>query len=192
MKTLKVKFILFSLTALFAISLTSCEQEIIETPLDEIDRVEQLQSDPNYTTLVTLNNQLSNEISSAMAIKNVTGEDLKNMYVNGEADLLQAFFEGTQVVSIMEEVVTTANQLSSEYSDLIPASQGFDSSVLEGFSSLGSTSVESRCWQYYVCVAGASAGLVACTAGTSGIGLAPCYAAYAAAIALCIDAYLCV
>jgi len=63
MKTLKVKILLFSLAALLAISfLTSCEQEIVETAVNqEIDRVEQLESDPHYTTLISLNNQLLNE-----------------------------------------------------------------------------------------------------------------------------------
>jgi len=182
---------LFSLTALLIVAfMTSCEQENIDTPTNEIDRMEQLRSDPNYTTLIALNYQLINEVSNAMATQSITGEDLKNMYVNGQTDLLEAFFEGTQVTSIMDQIIPITNQLSDKYSDLIPASQGFDEDMLEGFNNLESIHLESRCsWQYGACVGAATAGLGGCLAISPWYTDHLCYAAYAAAVAQCINSF---
>jgi len=187
MKTLKVKFILFSLTTLLVVSfLASCEQEVIKSSINEVDRTEQLQLDPNYTTLISWNNQLLNEISNAMAAKNVTGEDLKNMYVNGQNDLLEAFFAGTQVESIMNEIVPIANQLSNDYSDLITASEGFDETILEGFNNLENMSLESRCSpQFTDCQVASIAALVTCIVTTPLHLKALCYSIYYATLGLC-------
>jgi len=105
-----------------------------------------------------------------------------------KADLLEAFFEGTQVESIMNEIVPIANQFSSEYSDLVSASEGFDENVLEGFGSLESINLESRCsWEYGACVAAATAALTGCVLVTPQHLEVYCIAAYVSAVLHCAD-----
>jgi len=155
--------------------------------------MEQLQSDPNYTALTALNNQLLHEISNAMASKNVTGEDLKNIYINEQIDLLEAFHQGTQVQSIMNEIIPIANQLSDEYSDLIPASEGGDENILEGFNNLESMSLksmdlESRCSAQFVsCEAASIAALAVCLIHAPLLLKPRCYSVYYATLGLCYE-----
>jgi len=191
MKTLKVKFTALSLLAIMTVSvfMTSCEQQIVEAPINEVDRVQQLESDPNYITLNSLNDQLLNEIRNVMTIKGLIGEDLKNMYINGETDLLAAVFEGTQAEAIMDEIEPIADQLSNEYSDLILTGEGFDEeSILMGFDKLESISIESRCNTMFVLCAGIAFGtFVTCVGGdVENIPrVAACGALYAAMLVYC-------
>lgn len=193
MKNLKVKSILFSLITLLAVSfLTSCEQEIIETQVvSEAERIQQLESDANYIALNQLNNELLIEVKHTMITKNISADDLKNMYHEARHDLLKNFFEGTEVTSIMNKIAPLAQQLATDYSDLIPASQGFTANSIDGLDNVESfTSVDSRCgWQYYVCLGAANSGYAACLAGTAGWGIFACYAAYVGTVALCYDSY---
>jgi len=193
MKNLKMG--LFGLLAILAVSvfLTSCEQEIVETPVvSEMDRIQQLELDPNFIEINKLNAKLLEEVTHAMVTKGITGEDLKNIYMNQDTDALIDFMEDTEIETIMDKITPIDQQLSADYSDLVSSNQDLAINLEEGFNQLElMTNIENRgCgWSYWGCVAGASAAAAVCTAGTSGIGAFFCALARAAAIAVCRDRY---
>ncbi len=190
MKNLKIKFGLFSLLAILAVSvfLTSCEQEIIEAPvsLSESDlmeqRVNEMISDADYHEFDRLQHDLLNQVFEVLDRNDIVMSELHSIYVEDGGERLNEIFSDASFLEIQQELSLVTEKLTAKYGDILAVEEGMEVNYTIGEVLLNLAEVESNhvitmrdcSWRYTLCTVAATSVYTACvaaiSAGSGGVG----------------------
>ncbi len=199
-KTLNMKKISLFLILFSLILITSCSKDNVENDHESLNNTEvrfkELQAESKFQEFEILQDELVSEIANILEKENITGGELYQLYQNKDEETISTLLRTPEIIKIQENLNLIANDLKTNYPDLLPSISETEQHQVIAIGMKNIKEIDNysfmtkrkKCnWRYTLCVAAATTAYTACGAGTGGVALLACTAAYAYGMTQCYD-----